>query len=56
LSIELLVAVFGLVHDDPAQLPAASAIGIAVAALLAGWGLFIWFQQHIQRNQLFMLD
>ena len=48
LSIELLVVVFGLVHDDPAQLPAASAIGIAVAVLLAGWGLFIWFNKHAE--------
>lgn len=51
LSIELLVAVFGLVHDDPAQLPAASAIGIAVAALLAGWGLFIWFNKHAEEME-----
>jgi len=48
LSIEFLVAVFGLVHDDPAQLPAASAIGVAVAVLLAGWGLFIWFNKHAE--------
>jgi len=48
LSIELLVAVFGLVHDDPAQLPAASAIGIAVAVLLAGWGLFIWLNKRAE--------
>lgn len=51
LSIELLVAVFGLVHDDPAQLPAASAIGIAVALLLAGWGLFIWFNKHAEHME-----
>ena len=51
LSIELLVAVFGLVHDDPAQLPAASAIGIAVAVLLAGWGLFIWFNKHAEEME-----
>ena len=51
LSIELLVVVFGLVHDDPAQLPAASAIGIAVAVLLAGWGLFIWFNKHAEEME-----
>ncbi|MFH0343066.1 MAG: hypothetical protein ACHBNF_13255 [Chromatiales bacterium] len=51
LSIEFLVAVFGLVHDDPAQLPAASAIGIAVAVLLAGWGLFIWFNKHAEEME-----
>lgn len=31
LSIECLVAVFQLVHDDPARLPQASTIGIAAA-------------------------
>jgi hypothetical protein len=41
LSIESLVAVFQLVHDDPARLPQASTIGIAAAVLLAGWGLFV---------------
>lgn len=41
LSIETLVAVFRLIHDDPARLPQAAAIGIAAAALLAGWGVFI---------------
>jgi len=51
LSIELLVAVFGLVHDDPAQLPAASAIGIAVAVLLVGWGVFIWFNKYAEEME-----
>jgi hypothetical protein len=41
LSIETLVAVFQLIHDDPSRLPQASAIGIAAAALLAAWGVFI---------------
>ena len=41
LSIEFLVAVFQLLHDNPAQLPQASAIGIAAALMLAAWGLFI---------------
>lgn len=41
LSIESLVAVFQLVHDNPSQLPHAAAIGIAAAALLAAWGVFI---------------
>jgi hypothetical protein len=41
LSIECLVAVFGFIHDNPAQLLQVSAIGIAAAALLAAWGLFI---------------
>lgn len=41
LSIELLIAVFRFLHEDPARLPQASTIGIAAAALLAAWGVFI---------------
>jgi hypothetical protein len=41
LSIEYLVAVFQLLHDNAALLPHASTIGIAAAVLLAAWGLFI---------------
>lgn len=41
LSIESLVAVFQFIHDNPAQLPQAAAIGIAAAALLAAWAVFI---------------
>ncbi|HEX8681813.1 MAG TPA: hypothetical protein VF707_05830 [Ardenticatenaceae bacterium] len=41
LSIEFLVAVFQLIHDDPAMLPQAASIGIATAILLASWGFFI---------------
>ena len=41
LSIECLVSIFELVHENPAQLIYASSIGIAAAALLAAWGLFV---------------
>lgn len=41
LSIECLVTVFRLAHADPSALPEAASIGVAAAALLAGWGLFI---------------
>lgn len=41
LSIETLVAVFRFVHDDPSQLPRAATIGVAAAALLAAWGVFV---------------
>jgi hypothetical protein len=41
LSIETLVAVFRLIHDNPARLPHVSTIGFATAALLAAWGVFI---------------
>ena len=41
LSIECLVTVFELAHEDPSRLPQAAAIGVAAAALLAAWGIFI---------------
>lgn len=41
LSIEFLVVVFELIHDDPSRLPQAASIGFATAALLAAWGLFV---------------
>ena len=41
LSIESLVAIFELVHEDPDRLPQAASIAIAAAALLAAWGVFI---------------
>ncbi len=41
LSIESLVAVFELLHDDPARLPQAASIAVAAALLLAAWGIFI---------------
>jgi hypothetical protein len=41
LAVETLVAVFQLVHEDPAMLPQVASIGIATAALLAAWGVFV---------------
>lgn len=41
LSIETLVAVFRFGHEAPQFLPYAAATGVAAAALLVGWGLFI---------------
>jgi hypothetical protein len=41
LSVETLVAVFRLVHDNPSMLPQAASIGVAAAVLLAAWGFFI---------------
>jgi len=41
LSIECLVTVFELAHEDPSRLPHAAAIGIAAGVLLAAWGIFI---------------
>ena len=41
LSIETLVAVFELAHEDASRLPQAASIGIAAGVLLAAWGIFI---------------
>lgn len=41
LSIECLIAVFQFVHEAPAQLPQAAAIGVAAGVLLIAWGGFI---------------
>ncbi len=41
LSIESLVAVFELAHEDPSRLPQAASIAAAAALLLAAWGVFI---------------
>ncbi len=41
LSIEFLVATFQFIHDEPSNLPQASYIGFATAALLAAWGIFV---------------
>ena len=41
LSIETLVSVFQLIHEDAAKLPQAASIGLATALLLAAWGVFV---------------
>lgn len=46
LAIEGLVATFRALHEDPAQLPYAASILVAVATLLAAWGLFV----HLNRS------
>lgn len=45
LSIETLVVVFKMIHEDPAMLPRAASIGFATAALLVGWDVFIWLNR-----------
>ena len=41
LSIETLVIVFKVSQDAPEKLPYAASVGVAAAALLVAWGLFI---------------
>ncbi len=45
LAIEGLVATFRALHENPAQLPAAASILLGTGVLLAGWGMFIWFNR-----------
>lgn len=49
LSIETLVSVFELAHENPAALPSAAAVAVGVGAILAGWGLFIHFNKDAER-------
>jgi hypothetical protein len=49
LSIEALVAVFQFIHEEPAHLPYATAIGLMAAALLVAWGLFVWLNQSAEQ-------
>jgi hypothetical protein len=46
LAIEGLVATFRALHEDPAQLPYAASLVVAVGILLAAWGLFV----HLNRS------
>ena len=46
LSIESLVSVFELAHEDPSRLPQAASIAAAAGLLLAAWGVFI----HLNRS------
>ena len=41
LAAEALVLAFKLGREDPGRLPAASAVGLTAAALLAAWGVFV---------------
>ena len=41
LSIETLVSVFQLIHEDAGKLPQAASVGLATALLLAAWGVFV---------------
>jgi hypothetical protein len=49
LSIEALVAVFQFIHEAPAHLPYAAAIGLMAAALLVAWGLFIRLNESAEQ-------
>lgn len=48
LAIECLIAVFQITHKDPALLPYAGSIGVAAAALLAAWGVFVKLNRSVE--------
>ena len=48
LAVDTLVAVFRLAHDEPQRLPQAATIGVAAAALLAAWGLFLRLNRSVE--------
>lgn len=48
LAIEGLVATFAAIHEDISQLLYASALIVAVAALLAAWGIFVRLNRYAE--------
>lgn len=48
LSIEFLVAIFKFLHNNDNDLGQVSFVGIATAALLVAWGLFIRFNRSAE--------
>jgi hypothetical protein len=49
LTIETVVLTFRLAQEAPQHLPYAASIGLTAAALLAAWGLFIWFNRAAEQ-------
>ncbi len=45
LAVEGLIATFKALREDPAHLPYAASLLVAVGFLLAGWGAFVWFNR-----------
>ena len=48
LSIESLVAVVQVLHQDPRMLPHAASVAIGAALLLASWGLFVGHNRAVE--------
>ena len=49
LSIETVVLTFRVSAETPQHLPYVASIGATAALLLAGWGLFIWFNRSAEQ-------
>ena len=45
LSIETVVLIFRVGQESPELLPYVASVGYAAAALLAGWGVFVWLNR-----------
>jgi hypothetical protein len=45
MSIESVVLMFRVSQESPEQLPYVASVGLAAAALLAAWGLFVWLNR-----------
>jgi hypothetical protein len=56
LSIETLVMVFRFGQESPEYLPFAASTGLAAAALLAGWGVFVWLNRGAEELEPEAMD
>jgi hypothetical protein len=48
LAVETLVAAFDAQHGEASEMRYAALMGLATAALLAGWGAFIWLNRSAE--------
>ena len=56
LSIETLVMVFRFGQVSPEYLPFAASTGLTAAALLAGWGVFVWLNRGAEELEPEAMD
>jgi hypothetical protein len=56
LSIETLVMVFRFGQESPEYLPYAASTGITAAALLTGWGVFVWLNRGAEELEPEAMD
>jgi hypothetical protein len=56
LSIETLVMMFRFGQEAPQYLPYAAATGLTAAALLVGWGVFVWLNRGAEELEPEAMD
>jgi hypothetical protein len=56
LSIETLVMVFRFGQESPEYLPYAASTGLTAAALLTGWGIFVWLNRGAEELEPEAMD